>query len=74
MGFTGAATSNRAQASCMVTCNQAIWETSFVCGFQFPEGHDLRLQGYIHGVSGIFIQGMPCISQLISHKVLSEVF
>ena len=40
----------------------------------FPEGHDRRLQGYMHGVSGIFIQGMPCLSQLISHKVLSDVF
>lgn len=38
------------------------------------EGHDRRLQGYMHGVSAIFIQGMPCISQLISHKVLSDVF
>ena len=35
----------------------------------FPEGHDRRLQGYMHGVSGIFIQGRPCYVRL--HRALA---
>ena len=49
---------------------------SSVLGNKFCTISSLKdtIAGYMHGVSGIFIQGMPCLSQLISHKVLSDVF
>ena len=76
----GAAKSIRTQAWCMVPCNQAFlpfWdrrkEKKIVWFLPIKDtsvGYKDTCMVYLVSV----IQGMPCISQFISHKVLFDVF